>query len=68
MKLEIRHKTVKRRVNWYDPIYSFDDVNRFREMYGDSYTYRVYIMSKANQTNETSGINNQLIKNKNIYE
>lgn len=50
MKLEIRHKTVKRRVNWYD-IQSFNDVARFQELYGEDYIYRVHVRSKANGLN-----------------
>lgn len=50
MKLEIRHKTVKRRVNWYDPISSFEDVARFQELYGEDWIYRVHgVKSKANE-------------------
>ena len=48
MKLEIRHKIVKRRVNWYD-IQSFSDVKRFQDLYGEDYIYRVRVRSKANQ-------------------
>jgi hypothetical protein len=48
MKLEVRHKTVKRRVIWYDIRY-LESVAKYQELYGDDYIYRVHgVKSEAN--------------------